>query len=1156
MSELYPIWDDVTHTIHKTKDTGVHHRIDNPDLRCISEDGVLYRPSFLHSPCLLNVINEPIVNCSDATIKGFGVKEIYVYTEPETGIITIYNDGKGIDIIKHEQGSKMLGRTVYVPEVVFTNFRCGSNLKAREDHSVGGTNGLGIKLTNVHSDWLELETVDKSKKKIFKQNYRLAERFIDEPVIEKYTSTSYTQLRFLPTYERFGYGSMPNAEEFEEFTALIRYKLYLLATFLSFKKVKIYLNDIQIPVKTTKDLLEVIEPSDIKIHSLKAQDSAGKFIDISIKVRPGKPITATMVNGTTVLGGTHITHFTRRVNKEIKDITKDKDKDKLVKCENYISTTCVAWLIVNNWGDQTKTKLELKESDLRDFKFDDKKIHLIAKQVIEASKIIDIRKTIKTKIEKKVLYEKYTPANSLSKGGCTLFLAEGDSAMLLLKRGIGYGGGHYSVDNTGLFSLGGVPMNIGKTITEHIDEEGDEIEIASEKFYESKVFGALVQTLKLDPCKKYKDKEDLKSLTYNKIIICVDQDLDGRGNICSLVLQMFDLLWPNLLKKHNFIYHWNSPILRVTTTNGKLIKDFKYESEYKKWLESGDVPKNADKPQYIKGLAGHDDKYIKSMFQHFDDDIIQMKADSHTRKQFDVYFGKDSKSRKVALSTKVSHFTTEEIYDMEDSKSLLCQRHLEVDTKEFMQYAMHRTITALDGLTPVRRKALMMMIHHWIVKPMKIFQLTGRVAYEYLYHHGDASMNGAIIKMSQSFPGSNNYPLLCKDGQVGSRNMKGKDAGSPRYVGAFLNTSIINVLYPKDDIQILPKKYDDGQEVEPQYFIPVLPMPILEMNKSVSYGWCLTSYARDLRSVCKVLIKLCEGKEITEKDKKLPLQSNNYKGELSLIDNVVTMKGVYKLESKMSVRITELPLTMSPQKYQMSMLEEDVYVQNVRNNTTDDVDIKIDFKNGALDKIIKKYSKPKTKDGPIPEDPLREFLSIDATMNENFNFINEDGVIEHFDTAYEVLYRCFEMNKKKISNKINREMLLLKYMILREENIIKFIAEGMFEEIKYKKKEVIEEILGRNHIIKINTTVLNTHTAYTTDKLQELLEDPDKQTYSYIMTIKVSDVSDEEVEKRNVRLDEYKKRLKELMYMLEEKPFAGAKQYISDIKHAFEVLSK
>ena len=50
------------------------------------------------------------------------------------------------------------------------------------------------------------------------------------------------------------------------------------------------------------------------------------------------------------------------------------------------------------------------------------------------------------------------------------------------------------------------------------------------------------------------------------------------------------------------------------------------------------------------------------------------------------------------------------------------------------------------------------------------------------YHHGEASLMGAIIGMAQNFVGSNNVNLLFPSGQFGTRLMGGADAASPRYI--------------------------------------------------------------------------------------------------------------------------------------------------------------------------------------------------------------------------------------------------------------------------------------------------------------------------------------------------------------------------------------
>ena len=941
----YDIMNDIEHTLIRTKDTGVFTRIHQK--YCIDSNYILRKTNLLHSPGWLKIIDEPIVNCSDAVLDKKKVKEIKVNIDSNTGIVTIYNSGIGIPNKIHKKGSKFLGRKIHTPEMVFTQFRAGSNLKINANHDSGGINGIGVKLTNVHSDWLNLETVN--KKMIYKQKYQMdlekKKLIISTPVIEDYDGESYTKLEFLPHYERFGYQSPPSKEEMTDLIDIIRYRVLHLAVFIKRKNVDVYFNNDLVNVKGTQDLMKAIEPDSgidlINIRSKidKTDNKAERYMDYTVKVRTGKFVTTSVVNGIVVLDGTHITHLTRAINLKIKDLLKDKDKK--IDCKNYLSVVASCRLPVTEWGNQSKDRVEIPESNLKDYTFTDSILTKISKEIIEKTKVIDVKKIIsKNKVDKKSVYDKYISAKKKTNNN-TLFIAEGDSAMLLLKRILAMGDSNYTSDNTGIFSLGGVPSNIAKGITEDKDEEGDIVEIASEKFYETKVFGALVQCLKIDPSKNYKTKEELKILTYNKIVICVDADLDGIGNIASLVLQVFYRLWPHLYK-HNYIKIWNSPILRITNSSGKVVKEFKFEQEFTKWKNEGNLSKD-HKIAYIKGLAGHSDKYIRMMSKNFDNDIINIKTGEQTKNQFDIYFGKDSNSRKHILSTPVIDFTEEEINEMNiGDQSLLCDRHLDKNTKEFQLYAMKRTIPGLDNFTPVRRKSFTSFYKHNQTSPLKVYMAAGRIAYEYQYHHGDASIHGAIIKMCQDYPGSNVIPLLLKDGQVGSRDCKGKDSGSARYVGASLNKSISDVLFPKDDIPILPKQYIDGSEVEPNYYLPTLPLPILEFHKSVSYAWCLEVYPRDIKAVCDVMKKLCKGEDITDKDKKLPLSKKNFDGKLKFkkedgIEKVYT-KGLYEhyVENKVDIlHITELPLVSNPKKIGSIILEDEDIVSNVLNHTTD-----------------------------------------------------------------------------------------------------------------------------------------------------------------------------------------------------------------------------
>ena len=144
------------------------------------------------------------------------------------------------------------------------------------------------------------------------------------------------------------------------------------------------------------------------------------------------------------------------------------------------------------------------------------------------------------------------------------------------------------------------------------------------------------------------------------------------------------------------------------------------------------------------------------------------------------------------------------------------------------------------------------------------------------------------------------------------------------------------------------------------------------------------------------------------------------------------------------------------------------------------------------------------------------------------------------------------MNKNKYKLKIDRELLLLKYKIAREKNIIRFIEEDEIEKIKKKSKDDTDKILETDKFQRINSTVLNTELKYTTEELIIKLEKDRK--YDYISSIRVSDVSKPELQKRTKELEDMIERQFELEKQLNESPFPGSKQFISDIDKCYDII--
>ena len=167
-------------------------------------------------PGLLKIFDEVIVNAIDHSMrlkaeeaKGKDnikhVKNIKVSIDKDTGIITVYNDGNGIDIKKHSTYGDL-----WVPELIFGELLTSTNYDKGEEKIWGGKNGYGSKLANIFSKEFIIETVDHYTSKIYTQTFRnnMTER--DKPTVKACSKAPYTQITFKPDYERFGIKNITN----------------------------------------------------------------------------------------------------------------------------------------------------------------------------------------------------------------------------------------------------------------------------------------------------------------------------------------------------------------------------------------------------------------------------------------------------------------------------------------------------------------------------------------------------------------------------------------------------------------------------------------------------------------------------------------------------------------------------------------------------------------------------------------------------------------------------------------------------------------------------------------------------------------------------------------------------------------------------------
>ena len=159
---------------------------------------------------LYKLFDEGIVNCRDHVIrmnqliqskssnedsKDYPVTNINISIDDE-GIITLYNDGNGIDVSIHPEYN------IWIPELIFGHLRTSTNYDKNEKKIVGGKNGFGFKLVLIWSTWGKVETVDHKTGQKYVQEFKNNLTEICKPKITKCKGKPYTSVSFKPDYQR------------------------------------------------------------------------------------------------------------------------------------------------------------------------------------------------------------------------------------------------------------------------------------------------------------------------------------------------------------------------------------------------------------------------------------------------------------------------------------------------------------------------------------------------------------------------------------------------------------------------------------------------------------------------------------------------------------------------------------------------------------------------------------------------------------------------------------------------------------------------------------------------------------------------------------------------------------------------------------------
>jgi len=598
---------------------------------------------------------------------------------------------------------------------------------------------------------------------------------------------------------------------------------------------------------------------------------------------------------------------------------------------------------------------------------------------------------------------------------------------------------------------------------------------------------------------------------------------DGLGQICSLILNFFNVFFPKLLER-KVINIFSTPLIRAyPNKKNKYIEEFYNIEDYNEWLEK--VNTNDYKINYIKGLAGHSNMEIKYMFKDFDKNIYKFELDEKATDYFEIYFGNDADKRKVILAGQ-EEYKEDDYKKKYKNKIISCSYQLNTKTKEFQLDNIQRKMPhIIDGLNPARRKVLAGAIKKFKQSnnTIKVFQLGGYIAEHMMYHHGSDSLNKTIINMAQNFTGSRNIPLLLPIGQFGSRYKGGDDAGSARYINTKLNKSVVELLYPIIDNDLLEYNIIDGEFAEPQYFIPILPTVLLEDVALPSTGWKIEVYARDIEQVINNVKNLINNEE--SKISKMKYFKNKFKGKEIKNKNTNMLIGLYEIpkNNKDTIIINELPPKVWNEKYIDSLEKKDFIDEVLDESTIDDVRIIVNFKKGELNKIISEYKDNKNYSEYL--DAIEYNLNLYVKISHHINLYQINNTVKEYKNYENVIMDWFYIRKDCYIKRINRELILLKYKIMMLENIIRFIENHERYNISKKSDSIANTILKDNDYIKLNTSIINSPGLLCNEDLEKHILNIN-QSYDYLLNLSYRKMNDQSYENNKKKLTELQKQLK------------------------------
>ena len=400
---------------------------------------------------------------------------------------------------------------------------------------------------------------------------------------------------------------------------------------------------------------------------------------------------------------------------------------------------------------------------------------------------------------------------------------------------------------------------------------------------------------------------------------------------------------------------------------------------------------------------------------------------------------------------------------------------------DFVNYSSYdnlRKISQIDGLKNASRKIIYTLLEKNVKNFVKVSQLGAMICQFSDYLHGN--LDNVVVTLGQNYAGTNNVPLIEKKGNFGTRFSN--DASAARYIFAKGSDELFK-LFKKEDTAILVNQYFEGYKIEPQFYVPTLPVLLLNGSEGISSGFAQKILPRDPKKIKKYILDKLSGKN--PRGDFTPA-FNGFSGTVKQGEtpNQWLIEGVVEKVAKNKVLIKEVPIGYDLKSYLKTLdsLEDDKKIISYKDLSDDDIfSFEVTFNSKDLESMS--------------ESEILERLKLIKKVSENYTILDENNKIKEFNNAKEICdyyinFKLSYVQKRKdyLISKSKEDLSIIKSKLI----FIKGVIDNSILVSKKSKDQIVKQLKEIKDIVLVNDSYdyLLKMPIYslTTEKIKELNE--------------------------------------------------------------------